>query len=93
MAKALEGLKVVEIGNILAGPFAGTLLADFGAEVIKVEPPKLGDLMRNMGRIKDMWFAVEGRNKKSVTLNLKEKRVWATPGKLVWRCGMIRTWR
>jgi crotonobetainyl-CoA:carnitine CoA-transferase CaiB-like acyl-CoA transferase len=74
MAKALEGLKVVEVGNILAGPFAGTLMADFGAEVIKVEPPKEGDLMRNMGRIKDLWFAVEGRNKKSVTLNLKEKR-------------------
>ena len=72
--QALEGLKVVEVGNILAGPFAGTLFADFGAEVIKVEPPKMGDLMRNMGRIKDMWFAVEGRNKKSVTLNLKEKR-------------------
>lgn len=74
MAKALEGLKVVEVGNILAGPFAGTLLADFGAEVIKVEPPKMGDLMRNMGRIKDLWFAVEGRNKKSITLNLKEKK-------------------
>ena len=44
MANALEGLKVVEVGNILAGPFAGTLLADFGAEIIKVEPPKLGDL-------------------------------------------------
>ncbi|MGE4588358.1 MAG: CaiB/BaiF CoA transferase family protein [Acidaminococcaceae bacterium] len=74
MSKALEGLKVVEVGNILAGPFAGTLMADFGAEVIKVEPPKIGDLMRNMGRIKDMWFSVEGRNKKSVTLNLKEKK-------------------
>jgi crotonobetainyl-CoA:carnitine CoA-transferase CaiB-like acyl-CoA transferase len=77
LKQALEGLKVVEVGNILAGPFAGTLLADFGAEVIKVEPPKMGDLMRNMGRIKDMWFAVEGRNKKSVTLNLKEERAKA----------------
>jgi crotonobetainyl-CoA:carnitine CoA-transferase CaiB-like acyl-CoA transferase len=72
--EALKGLKVVEIGNILAGPFCGTLMADFGAEVIKVEPPKVGDLLRNMGRIKDLWFAVEGRNKKTVTLNLKEKR-------------------
>lgn len=74
MANALEGLKVVEIGNILAGPFAGTVLADFGAEVIKVEPPKIGDLARNMGRIKDMWFQVEGRNKKTITLNLKEDK-------------------
>lgn len=71
MKQALEGLKVVEVGNILAGPFCGTILADFGAEVIKVEPPDEGDLSRNMGRIKDMWFAVEGRNKKTVSLNLK----------------------
>lgn len=74
MKQALERLKVVEVGNILAGPFCGTMLADFGAEVIKVEPPNEGDLSRNMGRIKDLWFAVEGRNKKSVTLNLKDKR-------------------
>lgn len=74
MTSALKGLKVVEIGNILAGPFAGTLLADFGAEVIKVEPPKIGDLSRNMGRIKDMWFQVEARNKKTVSLNLKDEK-------------------
>lgn len=74
MQEALKGLKVVEVGNILAGPFAGTLMADFGAEVIKVEPPKLGDLSRNMGRIKDMWFQTEGRNKKTISLNLKDKR-------------------
>lgn len=74
MKQALEGLKVVELGNILAGPFCGTLLADFGAEVIKVEPPETGDLMRGMGRIPNIWFAVEGRNKKNVTLNLKDKR-------------------
>ena len=71
MDAALKGLKVVEVGNILAGPFVGTMLGDFGAEVIKVEPPKNGDLMRNMGRIKDFWYCVEGRNKKDITLNLK----------------------
>ena len=71
MDTALKGLKVVEVGNILAGPFVGTMLGDFGAEVIKVEPPKTGDLMRNMGRIKDFWYCVEGRNKKDITLNLK----------------------
>ncbi len=49
-------------------------MADFGAEVIKVEPPQEGDLLRNMGRIKNLWFAVEGRNKKTVTLNLKHQR-------------------
>lgn len=74
MKAALEGLKVVELGNILAGPFCGTMMADFGAEVIKVEPLKGGDIIRGMGRIKDLWFAVEGRNKKTVTLNLKAQR-------------------
>lgn len=74
MKQALEGLKVVELGNILAGPFCGTLMADFGAEVLKVEPPGVGDLMRGMGRISDIWFAVEARNKKNVTLNIKDKR-------------------
>lgn len=72
--QALEGLKIIEVGNILAGPWCGTLMADFGAEVIKVEPPKVGDLMRSMGRVKDLWYAVEGRNKKNITLNLKEKK-------------------
>lgn len=69
--QALEGLKVVEVGNILAGPWCGSMLADFGARVIKVEPPKTGDLMRGMGRIKNLWFSVESRNKQNVTLNLK----------------------
>jgi crotonobetainyl-CoA:carnitine CoA-transferase CaiB-like acyl-CoA transferase len=72
--QALEGLKVVEVGNILAGPWCGSLMADFGAEVIKVEPPKVGDLMRGMGRIKDLWYCVEGRNKKNITLNLRDPK-------------------
>jgi len=74
LKQALEGLKVVEIGNILAGPFCGTMMADFGAAVIKIEPPGVGDLMRGMGRIKDLWFAVEARNKKNISLNLKSIR-------------------
>jgi crotonobetainyl-CoA:carnitine CoA-transferase CaiB-like acyl-CoA transferase len=74
MKQALEGLKVVELGNILAGPFCGTILADFGAEVIKVEPPGVGDLMRGMGRIPDIWFAVEARNKKNITLDIRNQR-------------------
>ncbi|MCL1874961.1 MAG: CoA transferase [Synergistaceae bacterium] len=72
--QALEGLKVVEVGHILAGPWCGTLMADFGAEVIKVEPPKDGDMIRGMGRVKDLWYCVEGRNKKNITLNLKEQK-------------------
>lgn len=62
--QALEGLKVVEVGNIIAGPWCGSMLADFGATVIKVEQPKTGDMIRGMGRIKDLWYAIEGRNKK-----------------------------
>lgn len=69
--QALEGIKVLEVGNIIAGPWASTMLGDFGADIIKVEPPKTGDLMRGMGRIKDLWYCVEGRNKKCITLNLK----------------------
>jgi crotonobetainyl-CoA:carnitine CoA-transferase CaiB-like acyl-CoA transferase len=72
--QALEGLKVIEVGNILAGPWCGTLMADFGADVIKIEPPGTGDLIREMGRIKDLWYCVEGRNKKNITLNLKDQK-------------------
>lgn len=74
---ALDGIKVLELGQIVAAPFCGVLLADFGAEVIKVEIPEVGDGIRRMGRIVDdrsLWFAVENRNKKSITLNLKSKK-------------------
>lgn len=73
MNQPLVGLKVLEVGNIIAGPFCGTMLADFGAEVIKVESPKNGDFIRKMGLFEDLWFCVEGRNKKNITLNLKKE--------------------
>lgn len=72
--EALSGIKVLELGQVVAAPFCGVLLADFGAEVVKVEIPGVGDNLRNMGRLVDdrsLWFAVENRNKKSITLNLK----------------------
>src|SRR5918994_6108161 len=72
----LEGVRVVEMGSLLAGPFCGQLLADFGAEVIKVEPPGKGDPMRVWGRHRKdgrtLWWPIIARNKKSVTLNLRE---------------------
>jgi formyl-CoA transferase len=72
---ALNDLRVVEMGVLLAGPFAGQLFADFGAEVIKLEPPGTGDPMREWGREKphgkSLWWPVVARNKKSVTLNLR----------------------
>jgi formyl-CoA transferase len=72
----LKGLRLIEMGTLLAGPFCGQLMGDFGAEVIKVEPPKQGDPMRVWGREKahgqSLWWPVVARNKKSVTLNLRE---------------------
>jgi formyl-CoA transferase len=72
----LAGLRLIEMGTLLAGPFCGQLLGDFGAEVIKIEPPGQGDPMREWGREKahgmSLWWPVVARNKKSVTLNLRE---------------------
>ncbi len=72
----LTDLRVIEMGQLLAGPFCGQLLADFGAEVIKIEAPGAGDPMRQWGREKphgkSLWWPVVARNKKSVTLNLRD---------------------
>lgn len=71
----LTDLRVIEMGQLLAGPFCGQLLADFGAEVIKCEAPVTGDPMREWGREKphgkSLWWPVVARNKKSITLNLR----------------------
>jgi crotonobetainyl-CoA:carnitine CoA-transferase CaiB-like acyl-CoA transferase len=70
----LAGLRVIDLGTMLAGPVACTLLADFGAEVIKVEQPGTGDTLRHIGPFlegESLFWNVEARNKKSVTLNLK----------------------
>ena len=71
----LADLRVVELGQLLAGPFCGQLLGDFGAEVIKVEDPGRGDPMRQWGREKphgkSLWWPVVARNKKSVTCDLR----------------------
>ncbi|MGH2584954.1 MAG: CaiB/BaiF CoA transferase family protein, partial [Dehalococcoidia bacterium] len=69
----LTGVRVIDLGTVLAGPFAATLLADFGAEVIKVELPGRGDTLRQLGPVRDgtsLWFAADARNKRSVTLDL-----------------------
>ncbi|HPG15503.1 MAG TPA: CoA transferase, partial [Microthrixaceae bacterium] len=77
MTAALSDLRVVEMGQLLAGPFCGQLLADFGADVIKLEPPGQGDPMREWGREKadgrSLWWPVVARGKRSVTINLREK--------------------
>jgi crotonobetainyl-CoA:carnitine CoA-transferase CaiB-like acyl-CoA transferase len=69
---ALAGLRVIEMGQLIAGPFCGQLLGDMGAEVIKIEPPGAGDPMRQWGNAEPLWWEVIARNKKSVSLNLRE---------------------
>jgi crotonobetainyl-CoA:carnitine CoA-transferase CaiB-like acyl-CoA transferase len=69
---ALAGIRVIELGQLIAGPFCGQLLGDMGAEVIKVEPPGQGDPMRKWGRGEHkLWWEVVSRNKKSVSANLR----------------------
>ncbi len=73
----LKGLRVIEMGQLLAGPYAGALLASFGAEVVKIEPPKTGDPLRNWRKVykgTSLWWSTLARNKKSVTLNLRDPR-------------------
>ena len=70
----LEGYRVIELGQLLAGPFAGCMLGYFGAEVIKIESPKGGDPIRNWREMRDgtsLWWRSLARNKKSVTIDLK----------------------
>lgn len=71
----LSGLRILDLGTMVAGPVAATLFADFGAEVIKVEVPKRGDTVRDLGPFVDgkcLYWSVEARNKKSITLDLRQ---------------------
>ena len=71
----LAGIKVIELGQLIAGPFAGKTLADFGADVIKIEPPDGGDPLRRWRLLKDgtsVWWQVQSRNKRSVALDLRD---------------------
>lgn len=73
----LAGIKVLELGTLIAGPFCSRMLAEFGAEVIKIESPDGGDPIRQWRVLKDgtsLWWSVQARNKKSLTLNLKDPR-------------------
>ena len=75
LAGPLQGLKVVELGQLIAGPFAAKTLADFGADIIKIEPPGSGDPLRQWRLLKDgtsIWWQIQSRNKRSVALDLKE---------------------
>jgi formyl-CoA transferase len=80
-AGPLAGLKCLELGQLIAGPFAARTLADFGADVIKIEPPGSGDPLRQWRLLKDgtsVWWQVQSRNKRSVALDLRQAEAQAT---------------
>jgi crotonobetainyl-CoA:carnitine CoA-transferase CaiB-like acyl-CoA transferase len=75
MSLPLSGLRVIELGQLIAGPFASKILAEFGADVIKIEPPKTGDPLRTWRLLHEgtsVWWAAHARNKRSVTLDLRQ---------------------
>ncbi|MEO7031765.1 MAG: CaiB/BaiF CoA-transferase family protein [Herbaspirillum sp.] len=100
----LAGIKVLELGTLIAGPFCSRMLAEFGAEVIKIESPNGGDPIRTWRVLKDgtsLWWSVQARNKKSVTLNMKDARGQAIARQLAldadliienYRPGVLEKW-
>ena len=87
----LTGLRVLELGHFVAAPFCTRLLADLGADVIKVEPPG-GDPVRQWGQQVDCnapWWSMHGRNKRSITLNLKHPKARAIVLDLVRHCDVL----
>ncbi|WP_057092003.1 CoA transferase [Comamonas thiooxydans] len=84
--RALEGVKVVEMGQLIAGPFCGKTLGEFGADVIKIEAPGAGDPLRNWRLIKEgtsVWWQVQSRNKRSVALDLRKQEAQAVARQLI----------
>jgi len=101
---ALAGVRVIEMGQLIAGPFAGKTLGEFGADVIKIEPPGTGDPLRNWRMLKDgtsVWWQVQSRNKRSIALDLRSLEGQDIARKLIaaadvlienFRPGMLEEW-
>ena len=90
--RPLDGIRVLELAQVVAGPFCGTLMAEFGAEVIKTEMPGRGDDLRRLGPSEDgtsYWFAVDNRNKKLLTLDLHQPAGQEIVRRLVARCDVV----
>src|SRR3954447_23277096 len=88
----LAGLRVLELGAFIAGPFAGQLLGDLGADVIKIEPPGAGDIMRRYGvRVngKSLWWPAIARNKRSVALDLRTEEGRGAAARIAARCDVV----
>src|SRR5690606_1097007 len=105
MNKPLTGIRVLELGQLIAGPFAAKMLGEFGAEIIKVEPPVKGDPLRKWRLIHDgtsVWWQVQSRNKKSITLDLRQAKAQEVIRRLVqeidvlienFKPGSLEAWR
>jgi formyl-CoA transferase len=92
MTGPLAGTRVLEMGSLIAGPFAGQLLGDYGAEVIKIEPVEEGDPMRRWGKTVDgqsLWWPAIARNKRSVALNLRDTEGQQLVRSLAARCDIV----
>ena len=90
--RPLDGIRVLELAQVVAGPFCGALMAEFGAEVIKTEMPGRGDDLRRLGPSEDgctYWFAVDNRNKKLMTLDLHTPKGQDIVRRLVLRCDVV----
>jgi formyl-CoA transferase len=89
----LAGIRVIELGQLLAGPFCGQLFADYGAEVVKIEEPRSGDPMRQWGRAKlegqSLWWPIISRNKKSVTIDLRRQEGQTLVRRLAAKCDLL----
>jgi len=102
--QALKGVRVIEMGQLIAGPFAGKTLGEFGADVIKIEAPGAGDPLRNWRMMKDgtsVWWQVQSRNKRSLALDLRSEEGQAIARKLIaeadvlvenFRPGTLESW-
>jgi formyl-CoA transferase len=91
-AGPLQGIRVLELGSLIAGPFCAKTLADFGAEVIKVEPPGEGDPLRRWRRMRNgvsLWWHVQSRSKKSITLDLRRADGQAVVRRLARSCDIL----
>ena len=88
----LSGLRVLELGSFIAGPFAGQLLGDYGAEVIKVEPPGDGDPMRRWGVTRNgesLWWPAIARNKRSVAIDMRARQGRDLVRRIASRCDIV----
>jgi formyl-CoA transferase len=102
--QALKGVRVIEMGQLIAGPFAGKTLGEFGADVIKIEAPGAGDPLRNWRMMKDgtsVWWQVQSRNKRSIALDLRSSEGQEIARKLIaeadvlvenFRPGTLESW-